>query len=102
MKKFFPIFLSVLLIISYLTYKVSLNKSKDISYVVEHYMTSGIFTRHKLINVDSLHITYSDNNISLVEVTGKEKRPPNPNIRYKVLLEKNKKGLWNVKKIYTQ
>lgn len=101
LKKIITIILILFSISTFINYKVNLNKSKDISYVVEHYLTSGLFNKYKLYSTDSIHLSFSDNSIAVVDVTGKEKKSPHPNVKYKLFLEKNKKGAWKVKKVYT-
>lgn len=102
MKKLLIIIAILLSISTFINYKINFNKSKDISYVVENYMTSGIFNKYKLYKTTSINLTFSDDDLAIVDVSGKQNKSPHIDVKYKVFLEKNKNGVWKVKKIYTK
>lgn len=100
MKKFGLIIIILLSLFILINYKINLYKSKDVSYVVEDYLTTGLFNKYKMYKPDSIQIVFSDNNLAIVDVKGREKKSPHMNVSYKVFLEKKKNGTWKVKKIY--
>jgi hypothetical protein len=50
--------------------------------------------------VDSFTLTFSDGSVSLFKVEGIEASSPHDKAAYKVLMEKNKNGVWKKKKVY--
>lgn len=100
MKKKLRIFI-VLFIAIYICVNIySIKKTSDIKYAVEKYSTSGIFNRHKLCKINQWEMEFSDGNMCIISVHGIQKKAPHDLINYKMLLEKNKKGLWKLKKYY--
>ncbi|MDP4143763.1 MAG: hypothetical protein Q8936_04675 [Bacillota bacterium] len=100
MKKKIPLFLFILLIFvsSFLLYTNNQNKYKDITNAAENYVTTGFFNEHKLYKIDKFHLIFSDNNESIMEVTGMEEKPPHKYTTYRLNMKKNKEGLWTVTK----
>lgn len=104
MKKAITIVVIIIMIVSVgiYKYKDTSSKYKDINYVVERYITSGIFNKYKLYKIDDMKLSFSDGAMAVMTVSGVEDKVPHKNIKYDVFLEKSKKGLWKVKKIYPQ
>lgn len=102
MKKTLLLILALIILIFTVKYTYTTNKHTDITYAAEKYLTTGVFNKNKLCSVDEFFQLFSDGTISIVKVTGKQAKAPHKKTSYKLLLEKNKKGLWKVKKVYTQ
>lgn len=100
MKKFIVPAIIVLLMLSIIDYKYTSSKYKNIFYSVEHNLTTGIFNFHKLKNIENMSISYKDEKIAVIHVTGTEKKFPNRSVEFKILVEKNSWGHWKVKNIY--
>ncbi|MFD3156009.1 hypothetical protein ACFIJ5_03960 [Haloimpatiens sp. FM7330] len=100
MKKKLSLILIILLIISIFYYKSIENKNKELHYAVEKYATSGFFNDYKLRRLDEWILEFSDGNICIVTIKGMEYKAPHDIITYKIFLEKNKKGIWKLKKYY--
>lgn len=81
---------------------MSSKKYKDINYAVENYMTTGLFNKNKLYKVDDARLNFSDGVSAVMSVSGVQNKSPHKNMKYDVFLEKNKKGIWKVKKVYPQ
>lgn len=94
------VFLILLILFSFIRFKIIQNNSRDLAYSVERYLTSSIFNLNKLHHIDSLHMTFSDGKLAVVQVDGKEKKSPHKKVKYDVLVQKNSKGIWKVKKLY--
>jgi hypothetical protein len=101
MKKHSIIILSLILIFSIGVFKYTENKSKNMSYAIEKYATSGFFNKHKLSIIENYYLAFSDGKIAVVEVTGITKKLPHKKIKYKLFLEKNTREVWKVKRLYT-
>lgn len=83
-------------------YKFSSNKYSDINYAAQRYITSGLFNKYKLYKVDELKISFSDGSLAVMSVSGMLDKAPHNSVKYKIFLEKNKNGLWKVKKVYPE
>ncbi|MBU5485707.1 hypothetical protein KQI86_15410 [Clostridium sp. MSJ-11] len=94
------IFIVILVILAFIRIRIIRINSREITYSVERYVTSGIFNRNKLHHVNNFHITFSDGKIAVVQVIGPQKKSPYKKVKYDVLVEKNSKGIWKVKKLY--
>lgn len=95
------IILPIILILStIIRYRIIYYKSREITYVVERYMTTGIFNSHKLFDINDFHLSFSDGRLAIIRVNGLQKKSPHKKIQYDVFLEKNPKGIWKVKKLY--
>ncbi|KAJ50881.1 hypothetical protein BD780_000109 [Clostridium tetanomorphum] len=96
----FLILLIILMICSLIRYRIICYKSKEITYVVERYLTTGIFNTNKLYGINNFHLSFSDGKVAVVKVNGLQKKSPHKKINYNIFLEKNSKGIWKVKKLY--
>lgn len=95
------IILPIIMILSIvIRYRIIYYKSKEITYVVERYMTTGMFNSHKLFGINDFHLSFSDGKLAIIRVNGLQKKSPHKQIEYDVFLEKNSKGIWKVKKLY--
>ncbi|MCM8711160.1 hypothetical protein M2651_08975 [Clostridium sp. SYSU_GA19001] len=83
-------------------YKETNSKYKDINYVVEKYVTSGILNKYKLYKIDEMKLSFSDGIIAVISVSGIEDKAPHKSVKYDIFLEKNKKDIWKVKKVYSK
>lgn len=103
-KRLIVVIIVAALIVSLGFYKFTIagTKYKDINYAVETYMTSGFFNKNKLYTVDDMKLSFSDGIIAVMTVKGTENKAPHRNMTYDVFLEKNKRGLWKVQKVYNQ
>ncbi|WP_373899115.1 hypothetical protein ACER0A_003090 [Haloimpatiens sp. FM7315] len=100
-KLFFLVIVFVLL----LTMGISMYSSQKNSYIkhaVEKYCTTGIFNKHKLYSINNWEVEFSDGNMAIVSVYGLQYKSPHDYISYKILLEKNKNGIWKLKKYYEE
>ncbi|GAA0745060.1 hypothetical protein [Clostridium oceanicum] len=95
-------FMFILLFIFIIYHNYKVNKQTDITYTVENYMTTGLFNKYRMYSIDNFDLTFSDGNIAVVKVFGTDKESPHKRISYKVFVEKNKKGIWKVKKVYKE
>lgn len=100
MKKFFALFLSVILVGGLIKYTYITSKSKNIDYAVKRYFTTGIFNNYKMYNVETINLSFSNGSIAVVKVEGIAKKLPNKKVSYSAFLEKNSRGTWKVKKVY--
>ncbi|NEZ47201.1 hypothetical protein FDF74_08260 [Clostridium niameyense] len=100
MKKLIVILLLITSIFGATHYIYKSAKEKDITYSVEKYMTSNLFNKHKMYNIDNFNLIFSDGNMAVVKVYGTTKKSPHKKVCYNVFLDKNNKGSWKVKKVY--
>ncbi|WP_102399758.1 hypothetical protein [Haloimpatiens massiliensis] len=100
MKKFLFLICTIFITIFIFLNVYSIKKTKNIGGAVERYSTTGIFNEYKLYRLDNWEVEFSDGNMCIVSVKGLKKKSPHDLISYKMLLEKNKKGLWKLKKFY--
>jgi hypothetical protein len=100
MKKIIISAIVVLLVLGIIDYKYTSSKYKNIFYSVEHNLTTGIFNFHKLKTIENMSISYKDEKIAVIHVSGTEKRFPNKSVKFEILVEKNSSNLWKVKDIY--
>lgn len=98
-KKLIALIFLALLTISYVNYKVKLNKRRDITYAANYYMTSGIFNTHKLYKIDSYNLKFSSDDESILIVSGMEEKSPHKTVTYKLTMLKTSSGIWKVKHI---
>ena len=96
------VFMFILLFIFIIYHNYKVNKQTDITYTVENYMTTGLFNKYRMYSIDNFDLTFSDGNIAVVKVFGTDKESPHKRISSKVFVEKNKKGIWKVKKVYKE
>lgn len=95
------ILLPIIVIISLvIRYRIIYYNSREITYVIERYLTTGIFNPHKLFDINNFQLSFSDGRLAVVRVNGLQKKSPHKKIDYDVFLEKNSKGIWKVKKLY--
>jgi hypothetical protein len=100
MKKFILPALIVFLTLGIFDYIYTSNKYKNLLYSVEHSLTTGIFNSHKLKSIDTFSISYKDENIAVVTVSGTKKNSTQKTVKYELLLKKNINKLWKVQNIY--
>lgn len=105
-KKYNFIPLIALIIITLLActiaYRYNRNKYKDINYTVQHYITTGLLNKYKMYKIDKIDIAFSDGSLAVMNVTGVQDKAPHKNVSYKVFLEKDKYGIWRVRKVYNE
>lgn len=94
------IFIVILLLLAFIRIRIIYINSREITYSVERYVTSSIFNRNKLHHINNFHTTFSDGKVAIVQVVGPQRKSPYKKIKYDVLVEKNSKGIWKVKKLY--
>ncbi|NLZ49249.1 MAG: hypothetical protein GX895_10830 [Clostridiales bacterium] len=90
----------IIIIISAAYYNYNTYQNKDISYVIEQKLTKGVFNKYKLSSITSTEVTYSDDILAIVSVTGISKNHKGSSATYKILLEKRSNGTWKVKEVY--
>ncbi|WP_034869652.1 hypothetical protein [Clostridium lundense] len=99
--KFIFIILPAIIILSIvIRYRIIYYKSREITYVVERYMTTGLLNSHKLFDINDFHLSFSDGRLAIMRVNGLQKKSPHKKVQYDVFLEKSPKGIWKVKKLY--
>lgn len=81
-------------------YKYTNVKYEDINYAAQKYITTGLFNKYKLYKIDNMKLSFSDGSISIITVSGVQDKAPYKTVTYNIFLEKDKKGLWKVKKVY--
>ncbi|NMM65054.1 hypothetical protein HBE96_20945 [Clostridium sp. P21] len=101
MKKFLILLLPIILVSCFIRYNYTISKSTDIKYVIEEYFTTGILNSYKMCTVSKVNLSFSNGNIAVVKIDGMEDKSPHKKVSYNVFLEKNNKGNWKVKKVYT-
>lgn len=99
--QYFVIIIVFITFIMILRYNYIQTKSKDVVYVAERYLTTGIFNSYKLYTINNFDITFSDSKIVVAAVKGTQKKEPHKKVTYKLFMVKNKAGIWKVNKIYT-
>lgn len=100
MKKIIPAIIIVLLLFGIIDYKYTRSKYKNISYAVEHHLTSGIYNKYNLRTIETLQVAYTDGKIAIVTITGTEKKVPRKLVKYQVLAERTSGDIWKIKKVY--
>jgi hypothetical protein len=100
MKKFICLIIFILFASIIILQQFNLNKSKDINYAVEQYFTTGIFNKYKMYDVSNKTLYFSNGVDAFVKVNGLSNGKSHRSINYEVFLEKNKKGIWKVYKVY--
>ncbi|WBW98684.1 hypothetical protein [Oceanirhabdus sp. W0125-5] len=94
MKKFIFILLFLVITILLLRSQYISNKSKDMIYAIERYSMKSMHNSHKLIKIKEIYIDFKDEYVSVVTVTGIDKN--NNELKYNLLLKKNKKSVWKI------
>ena len=97
-KKFILLLITIAFLCLFIKHRITLYKSKELTFAVEHYFTSSILMNPKLYNIYSLYVKFSDGNIAVIEVYGLENKPPHRQVKYKVFAEKSYAGYWKIKK----
>ncbi|MBV4420275.1 hypothetical protein KM800_13270 [Clostridium tyrobutyricum] len=100
MKKFICLIIFILFTGIIILHQYNLNKSKDINYAIEQYFTTGIFNEYKMYDISNKTLYFSNGVDAFVKVNGLSNGKPHRSINYEVFLEKNKKGIWKVSKVY--
>jgi CDP-diglyceride synthetase len=101
--RFIPLAIAAIVILTVVTisYRYSRNKYKDMNFTAQRYVTTGIFNKHKMYKIDKMDVIFSDGSLAVVRISGLQDKAPHKNVVYKMFLEKNKSGIWNVEKVYT-
>lgn len=100
LKKKQLIFISVIIIIFILIkYNFNSTKNKDINFAANQYLTTGIFNKYKLYNIEHSYLIFSDSNNAIINVMGIENKTSSVTTCYKLKMSKDTKGLWHVKKV---
>ncbi|GFZ31882.1 hypothetical protein CSC2_24080 [Clostridium zeae] len=92
----------VISIISLININITNSKCKDLNYATNHYMTTGIFNKNKVLTVNGMNLLFSDDNKAIVEVEGLYYQSPHIRKKYQLSLSKTKGNMWkldNVKDI---
>ncbi|AYD41126.1 hypothetical protein D4Z93_11585 [Clostridium fermenticellae] len=102
MKKIFTLILIILTLSSFVlaSHIYHGSKCKNIEYAAQYYITTGIFNRYKLSNVNSTKLSFSNGQMAVVKVDGLAYKSPHRRLTYDIFLEKNNSGTWRMKKIY--
>jgi acetoacetate decarboxylase len=79
------------------SHNIENNKSKNMVYSAEHYLTTGFFNNYKLYNVDYYHLVFSDTKNAILEVQGMAYKVPHATVKYRIIMQKDNSGVWNVK-----
>lgn len=101
-KKMIITILIIILTILTMNYNENENKKKDITYAAEEFLTSSFFNNYRLYKIDYYHLTFSDNETSIMEVQGIEYKAPHSEVIYKLNMKKNSNGLWTITKVSTK
>jgi hypothetical protein len=101
MKKLILSAFVIILLLGIIDYKYTQSKYKNIFYSAEHHLTTGIFNFHKLKTIETMSISYKNENLAIVNLSGTEKKLPHKSVKYELLLEKGIGSIWRVKKVYT-
>ncbi len=91
------IFCIVVFIVLLARHNIENDKRTDITYSAEHYLTTGFFNNYKLYNVDYYRIVFSDTKNAILEVQGMEYKVPHKIVKYRMIMQKDRDGLWSVK-----
>lgn len=100
MKKFICLIIFVLFAITIVLHQYNSDKFRDINYTVGRYFTTGIFNEYKMYNIDNKNLYFSNGVDAYIKVSGFSNSKPHKAVHYEVLLEKNKRGIWKVAKVY--
>lgn len=100
MKKLLFVIALIIIIMPIASYQITAHKCRDLQYAVQKSMTSGIFNKDKLYQIDSFALSFSDGSIALVKVQGVKSNAPHDRAAYNVLMEKSKNGVWKKRKVY--
>lgn len=76
-------------------------KCTNINYAVENYFTTGIFNKYKIYGMEDVNLSFSNGKDAFIKVKGISCKVPHHNVEYTVFLEKDSKGSWKVKKVYS-
>jgi hypothetical protein len=101
-KNYIALFAIVLVLFAAISIKLKYDRAKysDINYVVTKRVTSGIFNSYKIYTPKDFNLAFSDGNVAIVNVSGIQKKSPHRSVTYKLYLEKDKNGIWRVKRFY--
>ncbi|MBK1811889.1 hypothetical protein JHL18_14805 [Clostridium sp. YIM B02505] len=72
------------------------SKCKDLNYATNHYMTTGIFNKNKVLTVNGMKLLFSDDNKAIVEVDGLYYESPHTRKKYQLSLSKTKGRMWKL------
>jgi len=99
-KKHLILYLLILtLILLFACHNIENSKRKNMTYSAQQYLTTGIFNKYKLYNVEYYHLLFSDTKESILEVQGIEYSGPHKTGTYKLYMQKNSSGIWSVEKV---
>mgnify|MGYP006924218031 CR=1 FL=1 len=73
------------------------SKRTNMNYSAKQYLTTGFFNNYKLYTVDYYHLTFSDTKNAILEVQGMEYKIPHKTVKYRMMMQKDNKGIWSVK-----
>ena len=73
------------------------SKRTNMTYCAKQYLTTGLFNNYKLYTVDYYHLTFSDTKNAILEVQGMEYKIPHKTVKYRMMMQKDNKGIWSVK-----
>ncbi|GFP74919.1 hypothetical protein [Clostridium fungisolvens] len=86
----------VISIISLININMTNSKCKDLNYATNHYMTTGIFNKSKVLTVNGMKLLFSDDNKAIVEVEGLYYESPHIRKKYQLSLSKTKGSMWKL------
>lgn len=72
------------------------SKCKDLNYATNHYMTTGIFNKNKVLTINGMNLLFSDDNKAIIEVDGLYYKSPHIRKKYQLSLSKTKGGMWKL------
>lgn len=101
-KNYIAVFAAVLILLAAVSIKLKYDRAKysDINYAVTKRVTSGVFNSYKIYTPKDINLAFSDGNVAIVTVSGIQKKSPHRSVTYKLYLEKDKNGVWRVKRFY--
>ncbi|GKU25695.1 hypothetical protein [Clostridium folliculivorans] len=83
-----------------LIYLININmtnsKCKDLNYATNHYMTTGLLNKNKVLTVNGMKLLFSDDNKAIVEVDGLYYKSPHIRKKYQLSLSKTKGSMWKL------
>lgn len=86
-------------VISLININITNSKCKDLNYATNHYMTTGIFNKSKVLTVNGMKLLFSDDNKAIVEVDGLYYKSPHIRKKYQLSLSRTKGSMWKLDEV---
>lgn len=102
MKRLFPLFIVIIIVLGSIVirYNYNISRNRDVTYTAKQYITTGVFNKRKLYQINDTKLSFSDGNMAVVTISGLKDKSPHDFVKYEIILEKRSNGAWKVTKVY--